>query len=260
MFHHMPSIKKFKKLLCVEKNLPLGSFRQVLTQSGMIHLMVVSGAHLMFLEKSLNIFPQWKYKKILTLWILSFYTLFTQMNPPILRALVSIFLREFSQKFSLHWDSYYRLILSGLICLTLNPYWITSTSLQLSLVGTLAFSYSQHSRLMAQFLSFAFIVPLISQWSALHPLSILLNWILFPFFSAIIFPFSLLSFLFPVFYPLTQFFMDRFILILTNIQPFLEFVPVVIKPIPFSLRWIYVCLLLLIFKCLTMINHKAENI
>ena len=252
--------KEIQSALICGKTLPLGPSRNLFTQAGMIHLMVVSGAHLMFLEKSLSIIPHWRYKRFLIIVLLTFYSFCTQMNPPILRALISVFLKEFSKKFQLHWDSFYRLIISGIACLTLNPQWIASASLQLSLVGTLAFSYSRQSKLIAHILCFIFIVPLVSQWSVLHPLSILLNWILFPLFSAVIFPLSILSFIFPFLYPFTQFLMDQFILILTYLQPFLQYVPFVLKPIPFSIRWIYIAVLFFIFKYLTQINQKARFI
>jgi len=119
--------KEIQEALMCGKSLPFGSLRSLFTQAGMIHLMVVSGAHLMFLEKSLSLFPLGKYKRFFIIGLLTFYSFCTQMNPPVFRALVSIFLNEFSKKFQLHWDSFSRILISGLICLIINPEWITST-------------------------------------------------------------------------------------------------------------------------------------
>ncbi len=255
---HTSQIEIQSALICGER-LPFGKIRKIFTDAGLIHLMVVSGAHLIFLEKNLNFLPQWPYKNLFTAFCLIFYSLVAELHPPIFRALISFFLSAFSKKFQLHWNSYWRVMFSGIICIILNPHWISSISLQLSWTGALAFSYSKHSKLMAQILSYMLILPLISQWTTIHPLSIGLNWILFPLISITLFPLSILSFIFPYLYPITQVLWSSMIQFLTFLQPFLEKIPFYINPIPFSFRWIYIGILFLIFQILEKIIYKTKK-
>ena len=245
-------------LIC-GKRLPLeSSVRKIFTDVGLIHLMVVSGAHLIFLEKTLNTLPKWPYKNISTIFCLIFYSLIAELHPPIFRALISFFLSAFSKKFQLHWNPYWRVMFSGMICIIFNPEWISSVSLQLSWAGALAFSY-KHSRLMAQILSYMLILPLISQWTSLHPLSIALNWIFFPLISITLFPLSVLSFICPLFYPFTQFLWNLLIQLLAFLQPIFETVPFYIQPIPFSFRWIYIGIIFLLFQAVEKILYQWKT-
>ena len=245
-------------LIC-GKRLPFGELRKIFTDTGLIHLMVVSGAHLVFLEKSLSVLPQWPYKNVFTAVCLVFYSLIAELHPPIFRALVSFFLSAISKKFQLHWNSYWRVMFSGVICVILNPSWISSISLQLSWTGALVFSYSRHSRWMAQVLSYMFILPLISQWTSLHPLSIGVNWLLFPLIAVTLFPLSILSFIFPFLYPLTQHLWTMLIHCLVWIQPFLKNIPFYVQPIPFSFRWIYIGVIFVFFHTLEKILYRVKS-
>ena len=78
----------YKALVCGHR-LPKGLIKETFVKSGLIHLMVVSGAHLLFLErlwKSINL-PFFRTGGILFLLIL--YALTANLHPPVLRALFS---------------------------------------------------------------------------------------------------------------------------------------------------------------------------
>lgn len=241
------------------KRLPSGELRKIFTDTGLIHLMVVSGAHLVFLEKNLSRLPHWPYKNIFTVLCLIFYSLTAELHPPIFRALISFFLSAVSKKLQLHWSPCWRVMFSGIICVILNPEWISSISLQLSWTGALVFSYSRRSRWMAQVFSYVFILPLISQWNFLHPLSIGVNWLLLPLIAVTLFPLSILSFIFPFLYPLTQALWSILIQFLIHIQPFFENIPFYIQPIPFSFRWIYIGIIFVFFYTLEKILHQLKS-
>ena len=237
---HTFNTEIYSALICGKRLTFGGELRKIFTDAGLIHLMVVSGAHLLFLEKIFKFLPKFPFKNGFIFFSLVFYSLIAGLHPPIFRALVSFFLSVVSQKFRLFWTPYWRIMFSGIICLVLNPQWISSTSLQLSWIGALAFSTARYSRFLSQVLAYFLILPVISQWTGLHPLSIWINWIMFPVISMILFPLSVLSFIIPVVSPVTNFFWTHLIGILEKLQPVFQQTPFYIPYIPQKFRWIYI--------------------
>ena len=252
-------IEIYLALLCGSK-LPFNEELSLLFSSaGLIHLMVVSGAHLIFLEKIWERLPRWPYKNIFILLSLIIYALMTGINPPVFRALMSFFLFQFSNRFKLFWSPCWRIMLSAIMCLILNPHWIFSLSLQMSLTGALAFSYSRCSKLLGCLACYLAILPFISQWTALHPISILLNWILFPLISTALFPLCVLSFALPVFYPLPDWIWTLLIQFLSLLKPVLQFAPFYIPPLPSSLRWVYIAAIFIVSQTLWITARKKRR-
>ena len=238
----------YSALLC-GKRLETSPTRMIFTQVGMIHFMVVSGAHLMFLEKLWNKLPPWPFKNIMIFLSLLIYSLMAGLNPPVLRALVSFLIHRLSQKLQLSWTPYWRVMVSGLITLMLKPQWVTSTSLQLSWIGSLGFVSARYSQLVSSFICYILILPIISQWTVLHPLSVGMNFILFPLLSVTLFPLSVFSFIFPPLFPVTSFFWSLLIQILNFIQPIFKS-PFYIPPLFGFNIWIYICIIFLGFQTL----------
>lgn len=107
--------------------------------TGLIHLFVVSGSHLVVLSRIL------KKLKLSTPWILLLLTVYgfcSELNPPVTRSLIFLAL-------GLTYRSYqpvgnaYLLLLSGLISILLNPAWAKSISLQMSWIAGLILCLSQ---------------------------------------------------------------------------------------------------------------------
>ena len=208
----------YSALLC-GKRLEGREIKSIFTQVGLIHFMVVSGAHLIFLEQMWNRLPHWRFKNILIFLSLLIYALMAGLHPPVFRALISFMIYRLCSIYNFGWNPYWRVMLSGVIVLILQPRWVTSISLQLSWIGSLGFVTAKYSKFLASFLCYFLILPVISQWTILHPLSIGMNFIFFPLLSVTLFPLSIFSFIFPFLFPFTSFFWSQWIHFLNYIQP-----------------------------------------
>ncbi len=253
--HTMDHTDIYSALLC-GKRLEERSIRTIFTQVGLIHFMVVSGAHLIFLERLWNKFPSWPFKNILIFFSLLIYSLMSGLNPPVLRALISFLIHRLSQKIKLSWNPYWRVMVSGVITLILKPHWIASTSLQLSWIGSLGFVTARYSTLVSSFLCYFFILPIISQWTVLHPLSIGMNFIFFPLLSITLFPLSIFSFIFPVFFPITSFFWSLWIQFLNSLQPLFKATFYIPSLSGFNV-WIYICIIFFILQVLWIFTRRS---
>ncbi len=165
---------------------------------------VVSGAHLLFLEKFWKKLPGPLFLKTQGLFIvLILYALASRLYPPVTRALFSFFLFRLSQSLKLFWGAHFITLLSGILCLIYRPDWVYSLSLQLSLLACLLYNLSASS-IKRCFVIYLFILPVINRWQSLHPLTVLVNWIFAPFISSLLFPLSFLSPFFPFLYGLSD--------------------------------------------------------
>lgn len=200
---HTPWKDIYTSLVC-GKRLKAKALRDIFVQGGLIHLTVVSGAHLLFLEKFWQKLPLPAFIKTHGLFLLlTFYALTTRLQAPVLRALFSFCLFRFSQSFKLFWNANFITLLSGLLCLLYNPSWAYSFSLQMSVLACFLLNFST-SPIKKCFFVYLFILPLVNRWQALHPVTVLVNWLLAPVISGLLFPLSLLSPFFPLLYPLTD--------------------------------------------------------
>ena len=194
----------YSALVC-GKRLPDGEIKQLFVKGGLIHLTVVSGAHLLFLEKLwLKLTLPKPIKKGGLALFLILYALASQLNPPVLRALFSFFLSQLSQKLKLFWSPSGITLLSALLCLIYNKNWLDSISLQLSVLASLLFSCSKSS-LKKAFFIYLSLLPLLNRWQSLHPLTVLINWIFAPVISGLLFPFTFLSPFVPFLYKISDF-------------------------------------------------------
>ena len=185
----------YEALLCGER-LPEGKLKSVFLKGGLIHLMVVSGAHLLFLEAAWRKTPlPPKIKTPALVLLLIVYALAARMNPPVMRALFGFFLFRISQSCKLFWSAGMRIHISGLLCLLYQPAWARSSSLQLSWLASLAQNHS--TSLKRAFVTYLFILPIISRWQSLPPLTVIINWLLAPLIGSLLFPLSFLGAAFP---------------------------------------------------------------
>lgn len=164
-------------------------------QSGLYHLLVVSGSHLIFLTEVLTWFET-RYKEnhssqstllfiIISSSVLIFYCLMSGFQAPIARALALRFTSFLSQELRLAWPSHLQITAAGTLCLLLFPQWINSSSLLLSWLASLAISQAR-SAVGKSWLVYFFVLPCLWGWGQLHPLTVLFNIILAPPVSVMI--------------------------------------------------------------------------
>lgn len=166
--------------------------------------MVVSGAHLLFLERLWNKLPLPFFKQTGLFLFLVFYALITHLHPPVVRSLFSFFLFQINRRFKLFWSQALITHLSGILCLFYSPQWIHSVSLHLSWLAGLAQTFSTSSIKRSLF-TYIIVFPIISQWQFLHPLTVLINWLAAPVIGFVLLPLSFMT----VAFPFLQGFSDR---------------------------------------------------
>lgn len=203
--HFQGQLKEIYKALVCGKRIYGHELKNLFIQGGLIHLTVVSGAHLLFLERFWEKLPiPVIIKKHGLFIILTLYALISNLQAPVLRALFSVCLLSVSKKYKLFWQKNFITFLSALLCLIYQPAWIHSLSLQLSMLACCLLNFSIHS-IKKSFFVYLFILPIINRWQALHPLTVIVNWILAPIISGLLFPLSFLSPLLKILYPITDF-------------------------------------------------------
>lgn len=221
------ALPELKALVCGE-NFSDAKVSQIYIATGLIHLFVVSGAHLLLLEKILTWVTVFL-GQLPTIFILSalfIYVLACDMNPPITRSFISLLISGFLIRNHLHWPASFKLLLIGLLTLALNPDWVNSASLQLSWIAGLVVSlnthyFTKHSFLFKQSLYFIFLWPLLIFLCVPSHLIILINLVFTPVLEFILFPIGLLTWLFPFLHSI----FDHLIELLNFVLQLLEFNP-----------------------------------
>jgi competence protein ComEC len=176
------------------------SILQIFKDLGIVHLLVVSGAHLLWLESAIQPltlrFSQAKW--LLILLILALYTLVTQVNPPVTRAFFQHALRISQQKYNWKWTPTQLSLNSSILTLIIFPEWWFSLSFLLSAIASLALTVIPlRSKLSPTIFLFLVICPVLGGFKALSPISTLINLIVIPLWGAFVFPLAIFSVLFP---------------------------------------------------------------
>lgn len=211
-------------------------FKSHLITTGLIHLIVVSGSHLLFLGAFCEKFCK---KKSLVTALLIFFTLLTNLQPPAVRALISIFLDGFSKRYFLFWTKSQHVFVSGIITLLCFPNWITSISFVMSWSASFALATNQFQNHRIRHHAWVFLIlfPIFLPLSPLNPISIFANLVFAPIIGTILFPVSILGF-FPWLIKFTDFLWTSFDF---AIQKFSTIAPDPMDPIPvpFFFLWGY---------------------
>lgn len=125
-------------LLGQSKNLP-GKLKLALRDTSTLHIVVASGQNLTILAAfflSLAGLIRRKTALILSLVTVLAYTLLSGMQIPILRAAIMFSLASLAQFTGRQRNGFWVLLITGLLMLWINPYWITNLSFQLSFLAT----------------------------------------------------------------------------------------------------------------------------
>lgn len=195
----------------------------IFQQSGLYHLLVVSGGHLAFFVELLRPFARKKIGSILVLIFLITYSLMCGAQPPVIRALIQWVIYQQRNRIGIYAHSGLITFYSGIICLSLSPAWIHSLSFWLSWMATLACQSAMSLRLKpacaAAFIHIVLLPGLMSLGSA-HPLSILNNWLLGPLLGSALLPLSILACVVPALNFVTDFAWSLLILILRPLNEF----------------------------------------
>ena len=248
----------YSALLC-GKRLPEGEIKKTFISLGIIHLMIISGAHLIFLEKIWKLLPSFRFKNILLGFFLLIYSMSAGLSPPVLRALFSLLLTRINKELKLFWSPYMRVQISGLLCLLCQGSWFHSLSLQLSWIASLGMSNHQLSRLHSCMLTFILILPIISQWGGLHPLSIVTNWLITPLTACVLLPLSFLTIPFPILRFFTDKLWEQFIQIMNMLRPLMENKGIELSWSFSSFqRWIYICIIFTVFQLFFVYSKRKK--
>ena len=247
----------YRALICGKK-LPQGWIKETFIRNGLIHLMVVSGAHLLFLErlwKNLNL-PLFQSAGVI--FLLTLYALTAKFHPPVLRALFVFLLLKISYSYKLFWSPSLITHLSGVLCLIHSPSWIFSPSLHLSWLASLAQNISP-SQLKKSLLTYIIILPVCNRWQFLHPFTVFINWIAAPFIGSVLFPCSLLTILFHPLCPLTDKIWEGVLTLLFLFQKFIPHFHLIKWHIPEQGIWIYILSVFIVIEIVSVYQKRKTR-
>ncbi len=194
----------YAALIC-GTDLSEGEPKRLFLDTGLIHIMVVSGAHLIFLERLTG----WAPPRV-RLLALGFYCWCTGFGAPVVKAFVR---RVVERKLKPRgWTSIQCEAAAVLITLLFAPHWLTSRSFLMSWMCALAFTLP---RFLPVLDSSAKVWVLLFAFSAASPLTILWNAILAPLVGEILFPACLLVIPLPFLTPLIDRLWDLLLWILS---------------------------------------------
>lgn len=173
-------------------------------QLGLVHLLVVSGYHLIIIERALAVvlrrFPSAFDKSFI---LLLPFVFLCQFQAPVVRSYMQICLGKLNNRFQFHWNSALLTLASGITCLAAFPQWMNSLSFQLSWGAgfIICFPLSGWRRGLSFYLGlYPFLIPL----GPAHPLSILSNMILATLVAIPLLLFSWLTWLIPALDPIIK--------------------------------------------------------
>ena len=191
---------------------------QSFSNNGITHLFAISGMHVSLLTGLLlyllhKISHKDKINYIFLIMFLLFYTFITGFSPSILRASLMFTILFLNKECHLKLKTIEIVIICALILLTYNPFYIYHLGFQFSfVVSFFLISFNEIINRHNNYFMKVFIISLISfvagipiminNFFYINLLTPFYNIVFVPFVSVILFPFSLLTFIFPILTPI----------------------------------------------------------
>lgn len=177
-FKNLPFENSYNALIC-GKEFPQGAEKDLWIRAGLYHLIVVSGAHLSFIQKIIEPFLKTQKARWFQFFFILGYALMGGWNPPLVRAFFESTLKLVTP----NKNSNTHIFSSWVLTLVTHPQWISSLSLSLSTVARLAIGLTKNisSQFKIQAIIFFLMLPLISKLSAQSLWVSLLGLMLAPF-------------------------------------------------------------------------------
>jgi len=202
-------------------DLPQGPHRQLFIETGLFHLIVVSGAHLQFLEHRLRFLPQ-----SILLPLLAIYCWLTGWGAPAVRAFARrLGLQMVSPK---GWTPLQIDALASLLVLSIVPSWIFSRSFIMSWMCSLALllplTFPRWTPLRQSLSCYILLFPLCPT----SPLTVLWNALIAPWIGNLLFPACLVAYIIPALTPFIDMLWHAFLKLLQagpHAEPFFMRVP-----------------------------------
>lgn len=166
------------------------SQRAHLIDSGIIHIIVVSGAHLRFLEAGLGFLPNW-----IRLMLLGGYCWLTGWGAPVVRAFTRRMVEPTLSTW--HWTSLQVEVVTIVSLLICCPSWMFSRSFLLSWLCGLALSLPNIGRHFSQLQMCAKCYLFLFPFCASSPFTIAINALLVPIIGNLLLPLSIVAAIIP---------------------------------------------------------------
>ena len=196
--------KNFYQAIVCGKKLRADPHWQQMKNLGMVHILVISGAHLVFLSQILKLLFFRRLSESIEGLLLLPLVVVCQFQPPALRAWCYLFMIRANKKHKLFFKPAGLLLVTIVFCLVIHPGSLSSTSLALSWLACLGIGLGKNS-FSRSFFCFLLLQPILIQWGAPSPLTIAINALVTPLVGMILFPSSLLCFFIPKFNLLVDF-------------------------------------------------------
>jgi predicted membrane metal-binding protein len=201
------------------------NFKTALGQMGLLHLLIVSGFHLTIFESTVSLILMRKkfvggslipvsepsrWGQVFVGFLLILFALINQLRAPVTRALIAIFLKTFNRSLNLQWTRLQIITASGFATLIFCRTLFDLQALLLSWLATLALTALENKDrswfqvLFTQARAYILILPALLPLSVPTPISIFCNWLLAPVLGSVLFPISILGFLFHPLLPITD--------------------------------------------------------
>ena len=207
------------------KNFERLSDTQIYSSTGLIHLFVVSGSHLILIQKFLTKISRFFTKKLPVTLLLLFLLTYAAMclfNPPVTRSFIFLFISIVLYQKHQYWPKHYLLLITGLFTLCLNYQWITSLSLQMSWLAALVLEiytekFKSYSFFFRQILFYSLFIVCFMGLGFPQFSTIVLCVLLTPLLEYILFPFAILT---VIFHPLEPLFASLLLALNTFLTSF----------------------------------------
>jgi ComEC/Rec2-related protein len=197
--NHVPnnSQQDLQKALVCGINLPTSSpWKNLLVQTGLIHVIVVSGTHFITLLILVNFLCKGSLRSLASLVVLSSYAMMTGLQAPAIRSLLTLGFSTMLFRMKIPHNALQILMMSVILCFGFNAEWVESLSLILSAYAGLALCWrtSEQStvRLFEQQTHFyLLLMPVLAGFQNLNPIQFLANICFAPFLSLVLFPIAM---------------------------------------------------------------------